>query len=32
MLIKKDGQGKVFAEPLLMVRFVEMKGKYGWHR
>jgi protein-L-isoaspartate(D-aspartate) O-methyltransferase len=32
MLIKKDGQGKVSAEPLSMVRFVEMKGKYGWHK
>lgn len=30
MLVKKDEKGAVAAETIMMVRFVEMKGSYGW--
>lgn len=29
-LIKKDKQGKITIKPLMTVRFVEFRGKYGW--
>jgi len=29
-IISKDDDGKILIQPVGLVRFVEMKGKYGW--
>lgn len=29
-LVKKDKDGKISIKPIISVRFVEFKGKYGW--